>query len=1093
MYILHAAWLPAAGDEPAHLAIWAETDAATPARARGGAQRAGQRAAPLAPPHPFAVSPRPALDALPLPGLQPSDALRVARLPTRAGQPLPSLPFLLGADNGNGGGATGAGSRAAVTLGEWQVPALACDPLDALSLLAALPAAAADAPGLSLAADVHFWNAAARLALEILAGQRFLPALVEAPDRAGWLAVWRPVHSMPADAAPNGAPDGQQRLQQLAAAMPASARALAIDAAAPELGPAAMLDSFLNVVVDAFARDYADFGPPRAGEGHKRSVAKSHKRSVAARTRQKPSPAQLWQAALVAEDPAVKLPDDFIDQYRQWSQPAAAADSGFRLCFRLDPPATHSELALMVPSAAARDWRLQFFLQANDDPSLLVPAGEVWRERGSTLSFLNRKFHQPQEALLAGLGRAARIFPVIDDSLRQARPEAAELTTQQAHAFIREAALLLQASGFGVLLPGLNTRLGVRLKLGSTRQTKSPTGGVARLAFASVVDFDWELALGDQPLTREEFEKLAALKVPLVQVRGQWVELRPEQLQQALAFLERQGDGGELTLEQALRLALGADSVAGLPVADVEAAGWFGDLLSRMAGQARLQPLPEPPGFTGRLRPYQSAGFAWLAFLRQFGLGGCLADDMGLGKTIQTIALLLHQRASGAPANGKPAKGKPAAKPRAAHKPALLVCPTSVVGNWQREVARFAPGLRVLVHHGQARKKADFARLARRHDLVLTSYALLPRDEELLGGVEWGELILDEAQNIKNPDTRQARAARKLSAEQRLALTGTPVENRLSELWSLFHFLNPGFLGSQEAFRANFGRPIERAQDPEAARRLKALTGPFILRRLKTDPTVIDDLPAKNEMKVFCGLTREQATLYQAVVADSLAQIEQAEGIQRRGLVLSTLLRLKQVCNHPAQFLSESSQLAERSGKLNRLVEMLEEARAVKERVLIFTQFSEMGSLLQRHLQAVFSDEVLYLHGGTPASRRTKMVERFQTDPHGPLAFILSLKAGGTGLNLTRANHVFHFDRWWNPAVETQATDRAFRIGQTRNVQVYKVMCSGTVEERIDAMIEDKLKLAESIVGSSEAWVTELSTDQLRDIFALREADAAGW
>jgi SNF2 family DNA or RNA helicase len=503
----------------------------------------------------------------------------------------------------------------------------------------------------------------------------------------------------------------------------------------------------------------------------------------------------------------------------------------------------------------------------------------------------------------------------------------------------------------------------------------------------------------------------------------------------------------------------------------VDAEGWFGDLLGQMSDHARLKPLPPPTGFVGQLRHYQTTGFAWLAFLRQFGFGACLADDMGLGKTIQTIALLLHLRG----ANGKK------------RQPALLVCPTSVVSNWQHEVARFAPSLRVLIHHGTAREKENFTREARRHELVVTSYALLHRDEKLLSEVEWGEVILDEAQNIKNPDTRQAKAARKLRAAHRIALTGTPVENRLAELWSLFQFLNPGYLGSQEAFRANFARPIERMQAPDASRRLKSLVGPFILRRVKTDPNVIRDLPAKNEMKVFCTLTREQATLYEAVVRDSLRQIEESEGIQRRGLVLATMLKLKQVCNHPAHFLGDGPALADRSGKLNRLAEMLDEVRAVKERALIFTQFAEMGALLKPYLQDALGDEVLFLHGGTPAAARAKMVERFQSDSHGPTAFILSIKAGGTGLNLTRANHVFHFDRWWNPAVENQATDRAFRIGQTKNVQVYKFLCAGTMEERIDEMIERKLALAESIVGTSEAWITELSTEQLREIFTLRE------
>jgi SNF2 family DNA or RNA helicase len=1025
MLVLHAAWLPKTNRAPARLALWGETNAPAPAR-RGR----GPRAKANTPPHPFSASAESLSGALRLPELNArGEALSViARLPSTGGEPQPSRPFLREAE-----------PKGKPKLAAWQAPALAFAPLDALALLVNLDD---DAPGLDLGADLRFWQAAARFALELLAGGRYRPTLVE--DGQTLHALWKPALDSHAD---------QSRLDGLRRAMPPAARALTRAPADSEPDPRALLTDFLNVVVDVFAREHADFG--------RRAHAKSRART----------PGERWLTALTAADPTVELPESFVEQHRAWSQPISAADGNFRLCFRLDPPGAQTDGAIFIPKARAADWALRYFLQANDDPSLLVPAATAWRERGSVLRFLNRRFDQPQERLLAGLGLAARIFTPIEDSLTEARPEAGWLTADQAHTFICEAALLLQSSGFGVLLPGLSTKLGVRLKLGSRKQTKAPEGGVARLAFENVIAFDWELALGDQPLSRAEFEKLAALKVPLVQIRGQWVELRPEQLQKALDFLERHKREGEISLDEALRMALAPDPVAGLPVTRVDAEGWFGDLLGQMSDHARLKPLPPPTGFAGQLRPYQTTGFAWLAFLRQFGFGACLADDMGLGKTIQTIALLLHLRG----ANGKK------------RQPALLVCPTSVVSNWQREVARFAPALRVLIHHGTAREKENFTREARRHELVVTSYALLHRDEKLLSEVEWGEVILDEAQNIKNPDTRQAKTARKLRAAHRIALTGTPVENRLAELWSIFQFLNPGYLGSQEAFRANFARPIERMQDPDASRRLKSLVGPFILRRVKTDPNVIRDLPAKNEMKVFCTLTREQATLYEAVVRDSLRQIEESEGIRRRGLVLATMLKLKQVCNHPAHFLGDGTALADRSGKLNRLAEMLDEVRAVKERALIFTQFAEMGALLKPHLQDALGDEVLFLHGGTPAAARAKMVERFQSDSHGPPAFILSIKAGGTGLNLTRANHVFHFDRWWNPAVENQATDRAFRIGQTKNVQVYKYLCAGTMEERIDEMIERKLALAESIVGTSEAWITELSTEQLREIFTLRE------
>ncbi|HLB11742.1 MAG TPA: DEAD/DEAH box helicase, partial [Dehalococcoidia bacterium] len=380
-------------------------------------------------------------------------------------------------------------------------------------------------------------------------------------------------------------------------------------------------------------------------------------------------------------------------------------------------------------------------------------------------------------------------------------------------------------------------------------------------------------------------------------------------------------------------------------------------------------------------------------------------------------------------------------------------------------------------------------REARKHDLVVSTYALAHRDQVHLSAVPWHRVVLDEAQNIKNPSARQTQAVRSLKAGQRVALTGTPVENRLSELWSIMEFLNPGYLGSGEQFRRNFAIPIEKYRDAERSSQLRRLVQPFLLRRLKTDPAIIQDLPEKMEMKVFCHLTQEQASLYEAVVKDMMQRIEESEGMGRRGLVLATLLKLKQVCNHPAQFLQDGSALSGRSGKLLRLAEMLEEVVAGGDRSLVFTQFAEMGQMLKGHLQEQLGKEVLFLHGGTSRRARDEMVQRFQAGPDGPAIFVLSLKAGGLGLNLTAASHVFHFDRWWNPAVENQATDRAFRIGQKRNVQVYKYVCAGTLEERIDQMIEQKKELAESVVGAGEDWLTGMSTDQLRQVFALsREA-----
>ncbi len=1034
MLVLHITWLPQSNASPARMVLWGESGQAPPApgRSRGNA-------------HPFAAPQRVLKDALPLPELRAAahEAVLAVRLPSAGKCPQPSRAFLL--KN------TPAGRS---VLKPWSIPVLLFSPRDALALLIHLPFLNEETPGKELGADARFWQTAARFAVELLAGQKFKPELVE--ENARCFARWVPILNTADDTA---------LLDKMVQAMPPVARAVvrAETHALAESGPDTILHDFLTTVVDAFARDNAVFNPHRK--------------------KARPAPADLWLAALSGQNAEVELPEYFLEQYRAWSQPVTDDGGNFRLCFRLDPPEGKSETAsrlstsdpVALHSRAGR-WVLRYFLQANDDPSLLVPASAAWRERGGTLKFLNRKFDHPQEKLLAGLGLASRIFTPIEDGLRQPRPESCALTTQGACDFIREASLLLQSSGFGVLLPNLGAKLGVRINLRPAHSGKAPKGGVAGLTLTRAIAFDWELALGGQPLSREEFEKLADLKVPLVQIRGQWVEVHPEQLQKALNFLQRReadSHTGELSLAEGLRMALAPEKTAGLPVTHVSAEGWFSELLDQMAGQTRLTPLNPPAAFMGTLRHYQITGFSWLVFLRQFGLGACLADDMGLGKTPQTIAYLLHLRT------------------RNSRKPALVVCPTSVVSNWQHELARFAPGLRVLIHHGTGREKENFAHQAARHDIVITSYALLHRDEKHLKEVAWGEVILDEAQNIKNPDTKQAKAARGLPAEHRLALTGTPIENRLTEVWSIFQFLNPGYLGSEEAFRATLARPIERMQDPGATERLRALVAPFILRRLKTDPNVITDLPAKNEMKVLCNLTREQATLYQAVVNDSLRRIEETGGVQRRGIILATLMKLKQVCNHPAQFLGDGSELADRSGKLNRLAEMLEEVRAVRERALIFTQFAGMGRLLKGYLEAALGDEALFLCGSTPAKARMGMIDSFQTDPHGAPIFILSIKAGGTGLNLTRANHVFHFDRWWNPAVENQATDRAFRIGQTRNVQVYKFVCAGTVEERIDDMIERKQALAASIVGASEAWVTEMTTDQLRELFTLRKDSVA--
>jgi len=942
---------------------------------------------------------------------------------------------------------------------QWMVAGVWLPPVDAFYLLNHLPEAEALPPQVALGVDVHYWRFVSHFVLEILAQQKLLPALAQTGlDGSDLQARWLPVLDGPQDA---------PRISHLIEAMPPLCRAEVntVEDAPP---PRTILETFLNSLADALARQWGRL------------------QEAAGFTELKGEPAYHWLNALLAPNPHVAGSPaqltDLSQSHKRWLRNLhLAGDRTFRVALRLEAPAQQQVGA----DGKAKEWRLHYLLQARDDPSLLIPAPQVWQTKGNILKALNRRFEQPQEKLLAGLGHAARFFPPLREGLKTARPVGMQLSNQEAFDFLREAAPLLEASGFGVLVPPWwnkpGTRLGIRLKISG--RGKGPGADVvstSQLDFSNLIRYSWELAAGDITLSQEEFDALVALKSPLVQIRGQWVQLDPSQIEAAIQFWEKQALEANIGLQEALQFGLGAtDAVEGLPVTGVEYEGWLADWVERLTRNEKLTQLPQPDGLQAQLRPYQQYGYSWLDFLRRWGMGACLADDMGLGKTIQTIAMLLKE---------KEEKG-------ALPGPVLLICPTSVVANWDREVQRFAPALTRLSHQGGDRLRDEaLIEAAKSHDMVLTSYALARRDGPTLQKIDWFGVILDEAQNIKNPEAMQTRAIRQLPAQFRVALTGTPVENRLSELWSIMQFLNPGYLGSRQKFRQNFGLPIERYGDEEASHRLRKMVSPFILRRVKTDPKVIQDLPEKQEMKVYCNLSEEQATLYESVVQTSIQEVEQASGIQRRGLVLGMLMKLKQICNHPAQFLHQIGEgvafdmdkETERSGKLARLTEMLEEAMSVGDRVLVFTQFAEMGQFLKRQLQEQLGAPTLFLHGGTPAEKRTAMIKRFQEDPHGPPIFILSLKAGGTGLNLTRANHVFHFDRWWNPAVEDQATDRAFRIGQKQNVQVHKFVCVGTMEEMVDNMIENKKALAQSVIGPGENWLTEVSTDELRELVTLR-------
>lgn len=1028
MLVAHGLWRAGA------LCVWAE-DPNTYGSARGG----------IAPkPHPYAV---PGAD-LPrvLAPLGDADLVAkggeselVVRLPGSTVRPEAS-PDLVVPD--------GRPPRGTRRLLPWRVPVLVYGPAEARELLAGLaedrPAddlTGADtgdgAPDVLAGADLRYLAVLVEDAAALVRRGRMLPALVRTGGAAE--ARWRCVLTG-ADA---------ERARTLAAALPPVLRGVpgALDADEDEM-PAS--GNIVLTVLDAFAdaEVRARSGEPLVG---RTGTTYAHR----------------WARALTGADATVRgdgaHPAEaaaLAEALDGWRAAAHAGDGPVRTFFRLAEP----ELDLLAPdeddALAEAPWRIELGLQSTDDPSLVVPAEAVWRADPDELGSLMAA--RPEETLLAGLGRAARLYPELDTALRDATPHEVTTDAAGAYRFLKETAPLLSAAGFGVRLP----RWAGAAKLGRRLTTKTASKQQATVAQGfgreQIVEFRWDLALGETTIDEDELLRLAALKVPLVRLRGQWVELDDRQLNAALDFLKQRRDG-TMTTADALSIALLDHEDDPLPVTEVESDGALGDLLSGDT-ERRLTPVPTPDGLDGELRPYQQRGLAWLSFMSELGLGTILADDMGLGKTISTLALLQLE----APAD-----------------PNLLICPMSLVGNWQREAERFTPGLRVYVHHGAKRARGDeLASAVGNADLVITTYGTAARDCEELGGFTWRRVVVDEAQAIKNAQTRQARAVRALPAGHRLALTGTPVENHLTELWSIMEFANPGLLGSAAGFRRRFAKPIEADGDSDASARLKRATGPFVLRREKTDKSIISDLPEKQEIKVWCNLTQEQASLYQATVDDMMARLENSEGIEYRGLVLATMAKLKQVCNHPAHLLKDGSRLAGRSGKLARLEEIADEVVADGEKALCFTQYAEWGAALQPYLAARTGRPVLFLHGGLGKAQRDELVTRFsETDE--PAIFLLSLKAGGTGLNLTAANHVIHVDRWWNPAVEDQATDRAFRIGQTRNVQVRKFICVGTLEERIDEMIERKKKLAESIVGTGEDWLTSLSTGELREVIRL--------
>ncbi len=996
--------------------------------------------------------------------LAPQVGVATVHLPVHRGVPVPS-PELVRA-----GTAVPPRAGEPGELQPWTVPTLRLGPLDALDALLALDDGAPSEVGSS----VRTLARVAELALEVVAGGRVVPSLeVRAGAR---VARWDPLVTG-RDA---------ERLEVLARAAPGAVCALD----GGEDASLVVRHAFF-ACIDALCRDALSNGARPGSAGCLEEPTRA--RIAATET----EVADAWLEALGSPDGRVRAEPAALATLErlvgEWRAPLVSPFSAWRLCLRLHEPPVSATAGQQGPRTSARaadaiaadayegPWRVELLLQAVDEPTLLVEAAEVWRA-GDSLRRATRTVEDPQEVLLAELGRAVGAFGELSRALDEPAPTELLLDLEEAYRFLSEVAPALELAGFGVLVPSWwrrpVVRLGLRARAATAASGRGAGDGSAgggpsngRVSSSGVAAFEWEAALGDTPLELADLRRLAALKAPLVRVRGQWVELRAEEVTRLVEFLRTERAHRAVRVADVLRAMAGAPlPAAGVPVLGVDDAGPLGALLRGELPES-LVVRPTPEGFCGELRAYQRRAVAWIRLLEGVGLGACLADDMGLGKTATVLGVLQSDRVEGLVAG-----------------PTLVVCPTSVMGNWQREAERFTPSLRVVVHHGGRRAKGRaIQRMAARADVVVTSYPLVERDRDALASVRWARIVLDEAQQVKNPSTKQAQAVRAITAPRRLALTGTPVENRLGELWSIIDVLNPGLLGSQASFKERFAAPIERYGEQDAADRLQAITRPVVLRRLKTDRSIIPELPEKIEVKERCVLTREQVTLYQAVVDEMLAQIARTEGIVRRGLVLSVILRLKQVCNHPAQYAADDSSLAGRSGKLERTVEILEQVRAAGERALVFTQFAEMGALLQRHLTERLGCRVGFLHGGVARTRRDELVAEFQSPEEVMPVMVLSFKVGGTGLNLTSASHVLHFDRWWNPAVEDQASDRAYRIGQRRDVQVRKLVCAGTIEDRIDEMIESKRALAAQVVGTGEGWLSELSNDELAQALRLSE------
>ncbi len=930
-----------------------------------------------------------------------------------------------------------------VKFSHWQINTLNLHPTDAFEFLLSIPNTPPD--GLMYSNSLGFWVDVAKFCLELVMKNSYIPSIKlygQDSSRTIFTGNWEAIIQ-----------DNDFKLfNMLVNSIPAYCNSLF----GKEYSSDKIVLSFINQIINSFIRrKLSVFIPSQDFSDSERSNELI----------------QAWFKSLFdPEEPVIEcINQDFayfygLIQAWQKKQFFEQQKDHFRTCFKLVPP--------NLDKGEDR-WQINFYLQNKEDISIIVPAEDIWKSKTGTISYLQERFEDPRVKLLKDLGEASKHYPKISDCLETTFPSNIDLSNSEALEFLVNYSSQLEENGFGVVLPAWwknpNSLIGLTLEDDNQELTSPTPYGFFR--FSNLIDFNWQFSINDMKLTAEEFEKLSTLKVPFVQFRGKWLKLDQEELEKALDFFREYYNN--LTINELLQLEA-EEFVSRTTDFDLEIKGSFIDNIKRVIERSRIENIDTPVNFRGLLRPYQKKGYSWLLYLKQFGLGACLADDMGLGKTIQVIAYLLHEWNNNPDAT-----------------PTIIICPTSILGNWLREIQRFAPSLSTIIHHGPKRRQNnEFTDNTLNYDIIITTYSLALRDFDFLSQIQWSNIVVDEAQNIKNPFAKQTRKIKKLKGDYRIALTGTPIENRLSELWSIMDFLNPGYLGSPKNFRENYINPIENNRNTQSVNELARIIQPLILRRLKTDPTIIEDLPEKVESKIYCSMTEEQCVLYEAVVKDMMKRVSGLQGIHRKGLILSALTKLKQICNHPAQFMHDANaQLKDRSGKLNRLTEMLTEVIENNEKTLIFTQYSQLGEMLQKYLEKELKTEVLFLHGGTPQKQREEMIKQFQDTvaDEGPKIFILSIKAGGVGLNLTAANHVFHFDRWWNPSVENQATDRAFRIGQEKNVFVHKFISVGTLEENIDKLIEQKKELAESIIGTDESWLTEMSIDQLRNVLSLRK------